>query len=140
MVSSSFLVGPKISSREWDNLSRQLWSKQSCGTFSMLRRVDHCAGESFTLTLSQAAAVLGIPHQDFGEVPVAVLESRVGTRIDKKGVQSAAAASLGEHYTLEHVFELEDLGLHKWPLNPTGKVMKVALKANILSRLKARAD
>lgn len=42
---------------------------------------------------------------------------------------------MGPDYAVGHVFTLDELGLSEWPINETGKIMKVRLKEAVLSVL-----
>lgn len=77
------------------------------------------------------AAVLGIPHPEYGEVPVAVVRDFEKVK-GKDSVKQIVLDKLGPEYALEDVKALSDLGYSEWPLNATGKVMKVSLKDAVL--------
>lgn len=81
--------------------------------------------------------VLGISNDEYGEVPVAVVKTTSGST-NLGSLKKAVADALGEDYALHGVFELHELGMDDWPLNPTGKVMKMVLKERlVLARLGA---
>ena len=81
---------------------------------------------------------MGIPQEDYGEVPVAVIKSSdQNDQLDRERLSTAVTNSLGEYYTLAHIFTLKDLHLDDWPLNPTGKVIKVVLKERVVAAIES---
>lgn len=58
-----------------------------------------------------------------------------GTTLEK--LQNLAVEHLGPDYPISKVFTLHELGMQKFPVNVTGKVMKIELRKaveNLLSR------
>ncbi|WP_299025755.1 malonyl-CoA synthase [uncultured Sulfitobacter sp.] len=70
------------------------------------------------------SAVIGVPHDDLGEVPLAVLVPQAGTQIDLEMVKENAATALARFKQPREYRILEAL-----PRNTMGKVQKVALRA-----------
>ncbi|KAK4504606.1 hypothetical protein PRZ48_002567 [Zasmidium cellare] len=88
----------------------------------------------------EGAVVVGIPQEDYGEVPVAVIKpSDQNHLLDREQLSTAVANRLGEYYTLAHIFKLEDLHLDNWPLNLTGKVIKVVLRERVVAAIESSA-
>lgn len=70
------------------------------------------------------SAVIGVPHADLGEVPLAVLVPQPGAEIDLEAVKTAVGAALARFKQPREYRVLEAL-----PRNTMGKVQKVALRA-----------
>jgi malonyl-CoA/methylmalonyl-CoA synthetase len=70
------------------------------------------------------SAVIGVPHADLGEVPLAVLVPQTGAQIDLEAVQGAMGAALARFKQPRDYRVLSEL-----PRNTMGKVQKVALRA-----------
>lgn len=70
------------------------------------------------------SAVIGVPHADLGEVPLAVLVPQSGARIDLEAVKAAAAEALARYKQPRDYRVVEAL-----PRNTMGKVQKAALRA-----------
>lgn len=70
------------------------------------------------------AAVIGVPHEKWGEAVVAYLMARPGAEIDVEKIQAAIKAQKGAIYCPKSIEVVETL-----PLTPLGKVDKVALRA-----------
>jgi len=69
-----------------------------------------------------------------GQVPYPILE-RLPDGVSESDVVEFLANSTGISNTLGSVLTLQQLGLHVWPLTPTGKVMKRELEAATLRYL-----
>ncbi|MEQ6249208.1 malonyl-CoA synthase [Sulfitobacter sp. HNIBRBA3233] len=69
------------------------------------------------------SAVIGVPHADLGEVPLAVLVQAPGDRIDLEAVQAAVAGALARFKQPRHYEIVTEL-----PRNTMGKVQKNALR------------
>ncbi len=67
----------------------------------------------------RAAAVIGIPSQQWGEVGRAYVESKDGSAVDVEDVLSFARARLARYKVPKEVVVIESL-----PRNPSGKVQK----------------
>ncbi|KIN74075.1 malonate--CoA ligase [Sulfitobacter guttiformis] len=70
------------------------------------------------------SAVIGVPHSDLGEVPLAVLVARAGERIDLEVVKTAVGTALARFKQPREYRIVEAL-----PRNTMGKVQKAALRA-----------
>lgn len=70
------------------------------------------------------SAVIGVPHADLGEVPLAVLVPQHGCEIDLTTVKEAASTALAQFKQPREYRVLDAL-----PRNTMGKVQKVALRA-----------
>jgi malonyl-CoA/methylmalonyl-CoA synthetase len=70
------------------------------------------------------SAVIGVPHADLGEVPLAVLVPQHGCEIDLTTVKEAASTALARFKQPREYRVLDAL-----PRNTMGKVQKVALRA-----------
>ena len=70
------------------------------------------------------SAVVGIPHEDLGEVPLAVLVPEAGAQIDLEAVKTAMAEAVARFKQPREYRIVEAL-----PRNTMGKVQKVALRA-----------
>ena len=70
------------------------------------------------------SAVIGVPHADLGEVPLAVLVPQPGAEIDLEAVKTTVGAALARFKQPREYRVLEAL-----PRNTMGKVQKVALRA-----------
>lgn len=82
--------------------------------------------------------VLGVPHDQLGETPVAIIKTihdQATPAIDV--INAGVRSQLGNEYRLDAMYSLEDLAFGNWPLNDTGKVMKKDLKKAVLD-LRAR--
>ena len=69
------------------------------------------------------SAVIGIPHDDLGEVPLAVLVPEAGVQIDLEAVKAAVNEALARFKQPREYRVLDEL-----PRNTMGKVQKVALR------------
>ena len=73
----------------------------------------------------QDVAVIGRPHDQWGETVVAVLVPRPGTQPDPEGIKAFAAERLAR-YKVPREFLIRDT----LPRTPTGKLMKHVLRAD----------
>lgn len=69
------------------------------------------------------SAVIGVPHGDLGEVPLAVLVPQAGAQIDLEAVQAAVGTALARFKQPREYRVVDAL-----PRNTMGKVQKVALR------------
>jgi malonyl-CoA/methylmalonyl-CoA synthetase len=69
------------------------------------------------------SAVIGIPHDDLGDVPLAVLVPEAGVQIDLEAVKAAVNEALARFKQPREYRVLDEL-----PRNTMGKVQKVALR------------
>lgn len=72
------------------------------------------------------AAVIGIPDAEYGEVPMTIVKHQ--PTVDLQGV---VLDKLGPDHALQSVVTLADLGLAEFPINQTGKVMKITLRDSV---------
>ena len=82
-------------------------------------------------------SVLAWPHQTLGEVPFAVVESLNGRTAED--VREQVLQTFGKDYALEGVVTLAQLGMEQWPLNATGKIMKLELAPKIAQYLSTKS-
>ncbi|KAH0372010.1 acetyl-CoA synthetase-like protein, partial [Aureobasidium melanogenum] len=81
------------------------------------------------------ASIFGLPNPKLGEEAVAVVSDMAGTTRER--LQDLAVEHLGPDYPISKVFTLQELGMQKFPVNVTGKVMKIELRKaveDLLSR------
>ena len=69
-------------------------------------------------------AVIGIPHDDFGEQPLAFIVRRKGGQASAEDVQAFLETRLAKFKRPRQIEFIEEL-----PINPTGKVLKNELRA-----------
>ncbi len=77
------------------------------------------------------AAVVGIPHPDWGEVPAAAVVLRAPGEIDATQLAAWANERVGKHSRIRHLMVLQTL-----PRNVLGKVLKRELAATLASSAK----
>lgn len=75
-------------------------------------------------------AVVALPDKLHGEVPVVIVN---GPAPDIEHMKKVAPECLGREYEIGRVVRLADLGYSEWPLNATGKIQKLLLKAKLAS-------
>lgn len=85
------------------------------------------------LGADQLISVLPIPSTELGHEPFAVVTSLAGKT--KKEIMDHILETFGDAYALADVVELKDLGFEKWPLNASGKIMKMDLLAAIAVKI-----
>ncbi|WP_045299432.1 class I adenylate-forming enzyme family protein [Saccharothrix sp. ST-888] len=73
------------------------------------------------------AAVIGVPHPVLGEEVAAVVVLRPGSSVDADGLRDHVAARLAAFKVPAHVF----LRSTELPRNPTGKIVKRALRSEV---------
>jgi acyl-CoA synthetase (AMP-forming)/AMP-acid ligase II len=78
-------------------------------------------------------SVLGVPHSEFGEVPIAVTKQELDSN-RLADLRKLVSDKLGPDYALEDVVTLSTLGLDSFPIYQTGKVMKFILRQKYLER------
>ena len=69
------------------------------------------------------SAVIGLPHEDFGEGVVAVIVAETGTCIDEQSVTTSLSGQLAKYKMPKRVFFVDEL-----PRNAMGKVQKNSLR------------
>ncbi|KAI5245486.1 acetyl-CoA synthetase-like protein [Aureobasidium subglaciale] len=72
------------------------------------------------------ASVFGLPSAKLGEEIVAVVSSLAEIKPQK--LKDLVVEHLGPDYAVGKVFALQDLGMQEFPVNVTGKVMKIELR------------
>jgi len=87
--------------------------------------------------LEGQTSVLAIPHETLGQEPFAVVRDLNGRT--KADAYQQVLDLFGKDYALGGVATLEELGLTDFPLNATGKIMKLELVEPVTNYLKAQA-
>ncbi len=80
-------------------------------------------------------AVVGLPHEDFGEAVAAFVVAAPGTRFDEQSVQEALATKLARFKLPKRVIFVEGL-----PRNAMGKVQKNLLRETYKDLFVSRGD
>lgn len=80
-----------------------------------------------------ATCILGLPHKSLGQVPYAVVEDLRGKTVEE--VKRKVLDKFGKDYVLEGVVTFAQLDLREWPLNATGKIMKLELIPKVIGHL-----
>ena len=101
---------------------------------SQVRWLFHTIFLFISLTYMTQTSVLGIPHPTLAAEPFAVVQDLKDKT--KDDVKKQIIDLFGPDYALGGVATLKDLGLDKFPLNATGKIMKRDLEAPIARYLK----
>ncbi|THY12368.1 acetyl-CoA synthetase-like protein [Aureobasidium pullulans] len=81
------------------------------------------------------ASVIGLPNQRLGTEIVAVVSNV--PKASPQELKNLVVEHLGPDYALSKVFALQELGMQEFPVNVTGKVMKIELRKaveGVLSR------
>ncbi|CAC9895597.1 unnamed protein product [Aureobasidium pullulans] len=81
------------------------------------------------------ASVIGLPNQRLGTEIVAVVSNV--PKATPQELKNLVVEHLGPDYALSKVFALQELGMQEFPVNVTGKVMKIELRKaveGVLSR------
>lgn len=81
--------------------------------------------------------MIGIPDEEAGEVPVAILKHCADDRDVSTRVKQCVLQAMGPAYSLERVLTLRDLSLDEWPKTTSGKVLKRDLQV-LVSQLLER--
>ena len=79
---------------------------------------------------------MGIPHADFGEVPLVVLRDPPQAQNHAR-INEVIVETLGPNYAVEDIISLSELGMTEFLSNSTWKIMKITLKEAILQSRKA---
>ncbi len=74
----------------------------------------------------QDAAVIGAPHPDFGEVPVAYVVLRPGSSLSPEAIVAYAAEGVAKYKRLARVVTTTAI-----PRSPSGKILRRVLKENL---------
>jgi len=77
-----------------------------------------------------AAAVIGIPDKHSGEVPVAFIKIKEGSKVDLNDLREYLKKKLASFKIPKHIYIKDDL-----PMTATGKVLKRKLKEVVLKEL-----
>ena len=79
------------------------------------------------------AAVVGVPHPDFGEAVLAVIAPRAGATLDEGALQASLASTLTGYKRPKRIEVLEAL-----PRNAMGKIVKRDLRARFIDLFQPR--
>jgi 4-coumarate--CoA ligase len=74
-------------------------------------------------------SVIGWPHPEMGEAPLMIVEDLNGNTVDE--VKEEVLKKFGGEYALEYVVTFKQLGMQKWPINTTGKILKTELRSKV---------
>lgn len=86
-----------------------------------------------------AAQVVGVPDEMAGEVPIAVIVTAAGPKIDINAIKQDTSRDLGPAFAPKMILHLQDdLGLDHWITTASGKVRKVELRASVREYLKVQ--
>lgn len=83
--------------------------------------------------------MIDVAHPILGQEPFAVVEG-YDQGVDSSTLERLIIDRFGHEYALGGVLTLSQLGLSTWPLNATGKVMKIEVKAAVASYLRKEAQ
>lgn len=78
------------------------------------------------------SAVIGVPHEDFGEGVVAVVVAQPGASVDEAAIKNGVASSLAKFKQPKRVIVVDEL-----PRNTMGKVQKNVMRESYADVLKA---
>ncbi|PMP72498.1 MAG: long-chain fatty acid--CoA ligase [Calditerrivibrio nitroreducens] len=78
-----------------------------------------------------AAAVIGIPDKQSGEVPVAFIKVKEGSKVDLNALKEYLKKHLANFKVPKHIYIKDDI-----PMTATGKVLKRKLKEMVLAEMK----
>lgn len=70
------------------------------------------------------AAVIGIPHELYGEVPKAFIVAKAGSKVDTEDIAEYVAANAAPYKKLDGGIQVLDA----IPKTPSGKILRRALK------------
>lgn len=85
------------------------------------------------------AVAFGIPHEDYGSVPVAVVKASDAGKVPTlQELNEIMLRERTKEYELAGVYELHDLGFQAWPVNSSGKIVKKELKKAVVRRMLAK--
>ncbi|KAK2153452.1 hypothetical protein LSH36_296g00025 [Paralvinella palmiformis] len=80
----------------------------------------------------ESVVVIGIPHEDYNEIPKAFVVKQPGSSITEEDITRIVEESLDIHRRLKGGVEF----LEKLPKTDTGKVLRRLVKENVLAKLK----
>ena len=87
--------------------------------------------ERRVLTLLSKTAILGAPHEVYGEVPVVVVkDAQPGP--NREYIKQVIVDGLGPDYAFGDVVFLSEFGSAGFPLNSTSKVERLKLREGLL--------
>ncbi|KAK3068439.1 hypothetical protein LTR53_013979 [Teratosphaeriaceae sp. CCFEE 6253] len=87
------------------------------------------------------AEVVGVPDEMAGEVPIAIITTKEGQKVNAGELKNATSRDLGPAFAPKMVLQLkQDLGLDAWPTTASGKVRKVELRATVRDYLQKQQD
>ena len=78
-----------------------------------------------------------IPHDNLGQQLFAVLSGLGERRPDE--IKQHVQDTFGKAYVLDDVFLLNQIGLEKFPVNATHKIMKPAVQKAVMDYLETRS-
>jgi 4-coumarate--CoA ligase len=82
--------------------------------------------------------VVPVPHSTLGHEPFAVVRRLNGKTKDE--IQRHVLQALGDDYAPKDICSLEEIGLGRFPLNATYKVIKPDVEAAVARHLKATTE
>lgn len=80
--------------------------------------------------------MVDLPHKILGQEPFAVVKE-YQSGVDEASIKKLIVDKFGHEYALGGVFTLSQLGMSAWPLNPSGKVMKIELREAVMEEVQA---
>lgn len=86
------------------------------------------------------ADVVGVPDEIAGEVPVAIIKTKLGQDIPSSSVQETLVKELGQGYALEEIIRLDELGLEDFPKTISGKIQKNVLSEHVVKHLNEKSQ
>ena len=81
----------------------------------------------------EESAVVGLPHEDFGEAVTAAVVARRGANLDPESLRVAAAKALASYKVPKQIVVIDEL-----PRNTMGKVEKARLRSQLVELLAYR--
>lgn len=84
------------------------------------------SGKETQLKVTQSQ-VVGLPHEEYGAVPVAVVKAlpkSTNAAEVKQSMKDKVKSYLGAEYIISDIIQLEELELVQWPLNSSDKIVK----------------
>lgn len=84
--------------------------------------------------LTVQTCVVSVPHPTMGQEPVAVVAYLDSVR-RKEDVQSHVVQTFGRDYSLRAVVSLQEIGMDRFPVNSTHKVVKQVVEQAVRKNL-----
>jgi acyl-coenzyme A synthetase/AMP-(fatty) acid ligase len=78
--------------------------------------------------------VVTVPHPTSGTEPIAVIDSFANANVEQ--VKQHIRVTLGEYYAVREIICLKQLGLVRFPVNATHKIVKSEVQDAVLEYLK----